>query len=305
VSRAVVVASLPDGWPLRSASRFHTVDGLRWHVQKLGAGPAVLLLHGTGAATHTWRELAPRLAERFTVIAPDLPAHGFTARPADDRDLSMAGMARALQALLRRMRIAPVLGVGHSAGAALLARMCLDRRMAPLGIASLNGALLELPGLPRVVFAPMARLLAANPLVPRLFAWRARDRAAVERLVASTGSRLDTAGIEQYARLVSDPEHVAGALGMMAQWNLGALERDLPRLSVPLLLVVGGSDRTLPPSEAKRVQRLLPAARIVELAPLGHLAHEEQPAAVARLIVEFAARCGALQDATRASVPDA
>jgi magnesium chelatase accessory protein len=201
-------------------------------------------------------------------------------------------MASALQALLRRMRIAPVLGVGHSAGAAILARMCLDGSLAPRGIVSLNGALLELPGLPRIVFSPMARLLAANPLVPRLFAWRARDRAAVERLIASTGSRLDAEGIEQYARLVRDPEHVAGALGMMAQWDLASLERDLPRLAVPLTLVVGGRDRTLPPSEAKRVQQLLPTARIIDLPSLGHLAHEEQPGAVARLIVESAARCG-------------
>jgi len=304
VQRAIAVASLPEAWPLRAASRFFTVDGLRWHVQKLGSGPAVLLLHGTGAATHTWRDLAPRLAERFTVVAPDLPAHGFTARPADDRGLSMAGMASGLQGLLRRMRIAPVLGVGHSAGAAILARMCLDGRPALQGIVSLNGALLELPGLPRLVFSPMARLLAANPLVPRLFAWRARDRTAVERLVESTGSRLGPEGIEQYARLVSDPAHVAGALGMMAQWDLASLKRDLPRLAIPLLLVVGGRDRTLPPSEAKRVQRLLPAARIIELPPLGHLAHEEQPDAVARLIVEFAAHCGIRARSRRESVRD-
>lgn len=299
------MASPPETWPLRAASRFVTVDGLRWHVQRLGAGPAVLLLHGTGAATHTWRGLAPRLAERFTVIAPDLPGHGFTARPSDDRGLSMTGMASALQLLLHRIRVTPVLGVGHSAGAAVLARMCLDGSLDLEGLVSLNGALLGLPGLPRMVFSPMARLLAANPLVPRLFAWRARDRSAVERLVESTGSRLDAAGIEHYARLVRDPQHVAGALGMMAQWDLASLERMLPDLAVPLLLLVGGRDRTLPPSEAKRVQGVLPAAELVELPELGHLAHEEQPAAVAQLIVEFAARCGVRAGTRRGSVPRA
>jgi magnesium chelatase accessory protein len=214
-------------------------------------------------------------------------------------------MASAVEALLRRIRVAPVLGVGHSAGAAILARMCLDGRLDPKGLVSLNGALLELPGLPRMVFSPLARLLAANPLVPHLFAWRARERSAVERLVESTGSRLDAAGIEHYARLVRDPRHVAGALGMMAQWDLRSLERDLPGLSVPSLLLVGGRDRTLPPSEAKRVQGSLPAAELVELPELGHLAHEEQPEAVAQLIVEFAARCGVRARARRASVPGA
>ena len=54
---------------------------IRWHVQRMGAGPALLLLHGTGAATHSWRALAPLLAEHFTVVAPDLPGHGFTGPP--------------------------------------------------------------------------------------------------------------------------------------------------------------------------------------------------------------------------------
>jgi len=69
-------------WPNRDASRFVRAGGLRWHVQKTGTGPVLLLVHGTGAATHSWRELAPLLARRFTVIAPDLPGPGFTQRPA-------------------------------------------------------------------------------------------------------------------------------------------------------------------------------------------------------------------------------
>ena len=196
--------ALPDDWPLRQHSRFLTAGGLRWHVQCLGRGPAVLLVHGTGAATHTWRGLAPLLARHYTVVAPDLPAHGGTARPADDTLMTLPGMASGLRALLEALDVEPALAVGHSAGAAILARMCLDGAIAPRGLVSLNGALLELPGLPRAVFSPLARLLAASPL-PRLFAWRAGDRTAVERLVASTGSRLDAAGVDYYARLVRDP----------------------------------------------------------------------------------------------------
>lgn len=67
-------------WPNRAASRFVTASGLTWHVQAMGApeAPVLLLLHGTGAATHSWAGLAPLLAARFRVIAPDLPGHGFT-----------------------------------------------------------------------------------------------------------------------------------------------------------------------------------------------------------------------------------
>ncbi len=284
--------ALPDDWPLREHSRVLTAGGLRWHVQCLGRGPAVLLVHGTGAATHTWRGLAPLLARHYTVVAPDLPAHGGTARPADDDLMTLPGMASGLQALLRALGVEPVFAVGHSAGAAILARMCLDGAIAPRGLVSLNGALLELPGLPRAVFSPLARLLAASPL-PRLFAWRARDRSAVERLVASTGSQLDAAGVDLYARLVCDPAHVEGVLTMMARWDLATLEADLPALAVPLLLVVGLQDGTVPPSEGRRVRDRVPRAELVELPGLGHLAHEERPATVAQLLREFARRVGA------------
>jgi magnesium chelatase accessory protein len=287
------VRTAPEDWPLRAHSREVTAGGLRWHVQRFGRGPAVLLVHGTGAATHTWRGLAPRLACTHTVIAVDLPGHGFTERPRDESLMTLPGMARGLAALLAALGEAPVVAVGHSAGAALLARLCLDGAIAPRGLVSLNGALLELPGLPRAVFSPLARLLSAGPLFPRLFAWRAGDRGAVERLVASTGSRLDAAGIDLYARLVRDPSHVAAVLAMMANWDLAALERDLPRLAVPLLLVSALGDGTVPPGEARRVRERVPGAELVELPGLGHLAHEERPETVGSLIEEFARRCDA------------
>jgi magnesium chelatase accessory protein len=123
---------------------------------------------------------------------------------------------------------------------------------------------------------------------PRLFAWRAADRAAVRRLVASTGSTLDARSVEHYARLVRCPGHVAGALAMMAHWDLLPLQRALPMLDVPLVLVAGTNDRTLPAAEAKRVQALLPAARLIDLQGLGHLAHEERPDLVAGIVFEHA-----------------
>ncbi len=85
-------------WPNREASRFVTAGGLTWHVQEAGEGPVLLLVHGTGAATHSWRGLMPLLARDFRVIAPDLPGHGFT-DPL--RTPSLPRMARALAELLR------------------------------------------------------------------------------------------------------------------------------------------------------------------------------------------------------------
>ena len=69
-------------WPNREFSRFVLADRVRFHVQVAGSGPVLLLLHGTGASTHSWRKLLPLLHEQFTVVVPDLPGHGFSSMAA-------------------------------------------------------------------------------------------------------------------------------------------------------------------------------------------------------------------------------
>lgn len=272
-------------WPNRAASQFVEAAGLRWHVQRMGQGPCVLLLHGTGAATHSWRDLMPLLAGRCSVLAPDLPGHGFTAMP-PPHGLTLPGMAGALAGLLAALQAAPVLAVGHSAGAAILARMCLDGSLAPRRLISLNGAFLPFRGLPGRVLAPMARLAARGTLLPRLIAWRADDPDYTGRLVRGTGSTLDARGLALYRRLACRPGHVAAALGMMARWDLAALVRELRQLRPPLTLVVGANDHAIRPAEARKVMALVPDATLVRLPGLGHLAHEERPAQVARIILD-------------------
>ncbi|MBY0437568.1 MAG: alpha/beta fold hydrolase [Burkholderiales bacterium] len=275
-------------WPNRTASRFIDCGGLRWHVQVVGdptrGRPVILLLHGTGAATHSWRTLAPLLAEDFTVVAPDLPGHGFTRTPGD-ADLSLPGMAAALSQLLVQLHgslgMAPSFALGHSAGAAVLARMCIDGLLDLRALAGINAALLPLQGIAGQVFLPAAKLLSASSLVPRFFAWRAAGGAATERLIRGTGSILDAEGVALYGRLVRNAAHVSGVLRMMASWDLTPLERDLPRLPCPLLLMVGTRDRTVRPGDALRIRDRVPGSRVVELAGLGHLAHEERAAEVA------------------------
>ena len=274
-------------WPNRESSRFVLAGGLRWHVQVMGRGPALLLLHGTGAATHSWRDLAPMLANDFTVIAPDLPGHGFTAMPAA-KGLSLPGMAALVQALLQELNCEPQVVVGHSAGAAILVRLCLDHAIEPRKIVALNGALLPIGGLAGRIFSPMAKFLARLERVPHFFARCAESPGMVPRLLRDTGSRLDAAGTEFYSRLARSPGHVAAALGMMAQWDLDTLRRDLRRLQTSLHLVVGGADSTIPPSDAFRIRTLVPNAEVTYLRGLGHLAHEEAPAQIAALIRKLA-----------------
>ena len=280
-------------WPLREASRFETAGGLTWHVQVLGqpAGeaPVIVLVHGTGASTHSWARLAPLLADRFTVVMPDLPGQGFTSMPAVGDGLSLPGMASALAALLHEMRLSPAVAVGHSAGAAILMRMAIDGGISPRLLVSLNGALLPLEGWAGHLFSPLAKLVVLNRFMPRLFAWRAGDRGAVERVLRGTGSSLDAEGIDLYRRLFRSPSHVEATLGMMARWDLVPLQRDMPRLKSHLVLVAGGADQAISPDTAFKVRDLVPGSKVEFLRGLGHLAHEEQPHTIAGLINAAAA----------------
>jgi len=277
-------------WPNRADSRFVETARLRWHVQIMGPdnAPVMLLLHGTGAATHSWRDLAPLLATRFRIVAPDLPGHGFTrGRPAGG--LAMPEMARAVGDLMTALGCDPAVIVGHSAGAAIAIRMALDGVASPCAIVGLGAALLPIPGLAGVLFPSLARALFVNPFAPHVFARLARTPGEAARFLArSTGSRIDAVGIACYERLFATSGHCAGAITMMADWDLPALKRDLPRLGIPLLLVHGAGDSAIPLSNARQAAAIIPSARLVSLPGLGHLAHEEKPGDVALLITEFA-----------------
>jgi magnesium chelatase accessory protein len=279
-------------WPNRGASAFVEAGGFNWHVQRMGEGPKLLLLHGTGASTHSFEALEPLLARRFEVVAPDLPGHGFTAA-SKAPDLSLPGMARSVAALLTALDFRPAVVVGHSAGAAILARLCLDLRIAPKLFVSLNGAFLPFGGAARFLFPSMARLLFLNPVAPRLFAWSAND-GSVANLLRGTGSKIGRRGVGFYARLLANPDHVAGALGMMANWDLTDLRRDLPDLEPDVLLIVGQNDKAIPPEAATVVAAEVPGAAVEKIPHAGHLAHEEEPKRVCELILNYAARSGVL-----------
>jgi magnesium chelatase accessory protein len=271
-------------WPNRATSHFIEAGGIRWHYQRLGSGPVLLLAHGTGAATHSWQAMIPTLAEHFTVIAPDLPGHGFTAAPAEDA-FSLEGMAGLLEDFLAALGVSPDLVVGHSAGAAILARMTIDGQIAPRALISLNGALLGRGGVAFHLFAPIIRIIVTTDWAAKVFAWRASDPKVLTETLASTGSSLTPGQLDWYGRLFGTPGHTSAALTMMAKWHLETLERDLPRLDVPVVLVVGSEDGFVAPQEAQTVAALLPQGRVVELPGLGHLAHEERPDLVDALIL--------------------
>lgn len=275
-------------WPHRDCSSFVEAGGLRWHVQRAGSGPDLLLLHGTGASTHSWAGLLPLLARRFTVTAPDLPGHGFTAPPPAPEAAGLPGVAASLAALLRSLALRPTVVVGHSVGAALAARLALDRVVEPAGLVGLTPSLTLPTGAATAVASALLGPLARSPFVARIVAARIREGALVPGLLESTGSRVPPESVERYRRLLGFPGVLNGVLTLVSAWDPAPLLPALKGLPTPFLLVAGGSDRWIPPSAVRGAARSIPSARVVELPGVGHLAHEEAPDTLAALILRFA-----------------
>lgn len=275
---------VPRDWPHRELSRSREAAGTRWHVQRTGgAGPRLLLIHGTGASTHTWRGLLPRLGRDFDVLAPDLPGHGYSG-PLPDGAMSLPALAGGLAALLQAEAFAPDFVVGHSAGAAILLQMTLDGAIEPDAVVGLNAALRPYGGPLHALVRPLTRWLAGGRLLPLILARRAQDAGAVRRVLESTGSALDDEGVALYQRLLQRPRHVAAVLAMMGSWDLAPLLQRLPSLACRLWLIAALGDRAVRPAEAAAIARRVPGAEVIELEGCGHLAHEERPGAVAELI---------------------
>jgi magnesium chelatase accessory protein len=275
-------------WPNAEFSRFVCVAPVRWHLQEAGRGPLVLLLHGAGASTHTWRDVLPRLARQHRVVAVDLPGQGFSHTGRRDR-CGLVPMATDLGALLAACGIAPDVLVGHSAGAALALRLAIDLPQTSRAVIAINGALGSFRGQAGHLFPALARALARGSLAPNVFSLLGSSRRVVRRLIESTGSRLDERGIELYRSLLSDREHVAGTLAMMASWDVGRLTSDLPRVAAPTLLLAGQGDLAVPPATSEIAARAIPGALFRCEPRLGHLMHEERPAWAAEMIAAFAA----------------
>jgi magnesium chelatase accessory protein len=266
-----------ENWPNSDLSRFVSAAGVRWHVQQAGTqGPRVLLLHGTGASLHTWRDLLKPLAEHAQVLAIDLPGHGFSSLAAAE-GMSLPGMARGITQLLDELAWPVQAFIGHSAGAAIAAQMVLDTPLQPEVLIGINPAWLPLPGLAGLLFPPAAKLLAMTPAVPHWFARQASRPGVLEKLLQSTGSVLDARGNALYAQLVASPAHAQGALNMMAAWDLSRGREKLRQLRCPVRLLVGGKDATVPPVQAKQAMELLHNGELTEWPAYGHLVHEEAP----------------------------
>lgn len=281
-------------WPHIDHSKLVAVGGRNLHVQVMGKGPSLLLLHGTGASTHSWRDCVPFLKQHFKLVIPDLPGHGFSDLP-PEQCVTLPGMAQDLSDLLRALKVKPRYIAGHSAGAAIAARMVLDGQVEPEALISLNGALLPFPGLASVVFPALAKVLFLNPFSIPIATHMTADKKTVGTIIERTGAALDADGLAYYECLFQAKRHVTAAINMMARWDLNTLKADIRRLQTKLTLVSGERDLAVPTWVARSVCEILPDTHSILLPDRGHLAHEEKPEEVCNIIVEQAFEAGILR----------
>ncbi|MGR3745045.1 MAG: alpha/beta fold hydrolase BchO [Pseudooceanicola nanhaiensis] len=274
------------GWPRCETSRRVISRPHRWHVQEQGDGPLMLLLHGAGASTHSWRDLVPLLAGDWRTVAIDLPGQGFTQAGNRSR-LGLEGMTEDIARLCQSEGWSPSVIVGHSAGAAIalsLSQLLTDPEGKPARIVGLNAALGRFEGIAGWLFPLLARVLAANPLTAYVFTLGGDPTTRARRLIKGTGSHLSSDGIALYARLIRDRAHVDGTLAMMSRWDVDPLLATLDKIEAACLFITGASDKAVPPEVSLNAAGRIPGAEVMNLPDLGHLAHEEDPESVAALI---------------------
>lgn len=290
VTADVTADLVPPDWPHAALSRIIRSRPHRWHVQIAGTGPDLVLIHGTGGAVHSWRDLITPLARTHRVLAVDLPGHGFTRLGTRQRS-GLMPMSQDLKTLFATLGVSPSAIIGHSAGAAIALELARSLPGPPPAVISINGALETFPGLAGLLFPLMAKGLALNPFTGSMVAG-SMTRKTAERLITGTGSHIDATGIDLYTRLFQSRHHVAGTLSMMAQWSLEPLLPALPELRLPALFMVGGQDLAVAPRCSAAASLSMPLGTLQTYPQAGHLLHEEQPERIARDIQRY------LQDTT-------
>lgn len=253
-------------------------QGAQVAYRKDGAGPSLVLVHGTGGdAESNWGAFAETFAKDWTVIRPDCSGSGKTTD--DGRELTTDYLAGQVLAATKAAGAETFHLLGFSLGAGIAARIAAGY---PERVRSL------------ILLAGFAS--ADDPRLKLQFQlWRdliKTDRRAMARLILLTGfspdalASLGADGVEQAVEATLDG---ADWDGMARQVELDLtidVREDATRITAPTLVIGCTHDHMVPPSHAKALTQTIAGARYAEL-PTGHLAPMEQPDTFAALATAF------------------
>jgi pimeloyl-ACP methyl ester carboxylesterase len=266
------------------------IHGERLAYYDEGHGEAILLVHGMAGSSATWREIMPRLAKDYRVIAPDLLGHGQSAKPRTD--YSLGAFAVGLRDLLDELGVDSATVVGHSLGGGIAMQFLYQhpdycRRLILIS----SGGLGQDVGLIlRLLSAPGAELVM--PLIAPKFVLRVGD--SVKSWLSSMGLR-SPRGAEIWSSYssFSDPQSRESFLRTLRSvvdyrgQSVSALNRLQLKADLPTLAIWGEDDTIIPVDHAYAALQARPDCRLEVLPDVGHFAQVEAPAQVVDLIDDF------------------
>lgn len=264
--------------------------------QSFGRGPTLLLLHSGGHDRHDFDGVVPALAQRFRVVALDLPGHGDSA-PVDPTRFDVRVICEGVEDAARALDLSDAIVVGNSVGgtAALHLAMTMPERVRALVLISTSGL---------VDRTPLARAFCR---IQGLVWVRRHLGMAFARHYVKVPTKTTDAILARMQARRTDPAFLAMEAALWR--SFGQNESDLAalaaRVTCPTALVWGARDPVLRARvEGARARRLLPHAEWIPMAS-GHLPHAEEPEAFLAAIEPFLARVSEPAAAARAAVTGA
>ena len=267
------------------------LHGHRVMYRMAGSGPPVVLIHGMVNSSRHWEDVALRLADRYTVIAPDLIGHGDSATPRGD--YSLGAHAASIRDLLAALDVDRATIVGHSlgGGVAMVFFYQFPQRTARLVLVSSGGLGREV--------SPLLRS-AALPGASGLLALAAHRRSLA--VLGALGHRLTARGsrkgvyVQAIARALR-PLEGRGSREAFLQTLRSVIDVRGQRVSardrlyllgpVPTLIVWGERDNTIPLAHGRDAHHAIPGSRFETLPRAAHFPHIEDPEGLARVLKEF------------------
>ena len=273
--------------------RVINLDGDRVAYRIAGKGPVLLLVHGMAGSSMTWRHVIPALAQRYTVLAPDLLGHGRSDKPRGEYSLS--AHVNTLRGLLDALGLQRATVVGQSLGGGVAMQLAYEfpERCQRLVLVNSGGLGREVNLILRGLTLP-----AADYVFPLVCSPRLRDAGSrVATWLRRAGVRSTPASQEiwrSYASLADAPTRRAFFRGLRDVIDLGgqavsALSRLYRAAALPTLIVWGAQDPFIPVRHGIAAHKAIPGSRLEIFEGVGHYPHCEAPERFVEVLVDFIA----------------
>ena len=270
-------------------SRTAKIDNVELHYLTAGHGPAVILLHGYAETSRMWRPIIPLLAEKFTVIAPDLPGIGDSSIPADKVDMLSA--ANRIHGLVRSLGIEKGRVVGHDIGLMVAYAYATQFPTETEKLALMDAFLPGVPGWEGIYNAPNVWHFRFNGEYPEKLV-QGRERIYFEYFwnvfAADKTHSIPEADRKAYTEAYSKPGRMRAAWAYFASWP--QLAKDFSRLSqtkltMPVLSI--GGEKSLGNELGAQMKLVATNVTVVVLPNTGHWILEERPKETTDALVKF------------------